>query len=102
MNQCTNLMTGVIYCFTRVVNRRFHGASDPATGEVLTEKIKKLQFKKALELPWTVWIIMALSLFQTSSAVVFLQNATELAEQRFNTDSIAAGWYTAVLQYDDE
>jgi hypothetical protein len=30
---------------------------------------------------------------------VFLQNATELAEQRFGTDSIAAGWYSATAQY---
>ncbi|KAJ3549977.1 hypothetical protein NM208_g217 [Fusarium decemcellulare] len=99
MNIFTNVMTGVFYWFTKVANSRFHGIDDPATGEKLTEKTKKFEFRKVLELPWSFWSIMAFSLFETSTAIVFLQNATELAEQRFGTDSIAAGWYSSVLQY---
>ncbi|OAG06184.1 MFS general substrate transporter [Paraphaeosphaeria sporulosa] len=99
MNLFTNVMTGVFYWFTKVANRKFHGVTDPATGEVLKEKSKKFELKKALNMPWTFWCIMAFSLFETSTALVFLQNATELAEQRFETDSILAGWYSATAQY---
>ncbi|KAH7126625.1 major facilitator superfamily domain-containing protein [Dendryphion nanum] len=99
MNLFTNVMTVVFYWFTKVANRKFHGITDPATGENLTEKSKKFEFRKVMELPWTFWSILAFSLFETSTAIVFLQNATELAEQRFGTDSIVAGWYSATLQY---
>jgi MFS family permease len=99
MNLFTNVMTGVFYWFTKLANRKYHGINDPATGEKLQEKSKKLEFKKVLQLPWSFWAVMAFSLFQTSTAAVFLQNATELAEQRFSTDAIAAGWYSSVLQY---
>lgn len=99
MNLFTNVMTGIFYWFTKVANRRFHGIDDPATGEKLKEKTRKLDFAKVLRLPWSFWTVMAFSLFQTSTAVVFLQNATELAEQRFGTGSIQAGWYSSVLQY---
>jgi MFS family permease len=99
MNLFTNVATLVFYYFTRWANKHFQANADPATGEKLTEKNKKWEVKKVLELPWVFWVIMAFSLFQTSTSIVFTQNATELAEQRFNTDSITAGWYTAVLQY---
>ncbi|CAH0038475.1 unnamed protein product [Clonostachys solani] len=99
MNLFTNVMTGVFYWFTKVANRKFHGIDDPATGEKLTEKSKKLEFKKVAQLPWPFWAVMLFSLFETSTAIVFLQNATELAEQRFSTSSITAGWYSATLQY---
>ncbi|KAG4261887.1 hypothetical protein FPRO03_11355 [Fusarium proliferatum] len=99
MNIFTNIMTGVFYFFTKVANRRYHGINDPATGEKLTEKTRKFEYRKVLELPWRFWAVMVFSLFETSAAIVFLQNATELAEQRFGTDSIAAGWYSSVLQY---
>ena len=99
MNLFTNVMTGIFYWFTKYANRKFSSVADPATGEKLTEKNRKFEFKKVLELPWVFWMIMAFSLFETSTAIVFQQNATELAEQRFNTDSITAGWYTSVLQY---
>ncbi|KAJ4301344.1 hypothetical protein N0V90_003436 [Kalmusia sp. IMI 367209] len=99
MNLFTNVMTGVFYWFTKVANRKFHGVTDPATGERLAEKSKKFELRKVLELPWTFWAVMTFSLFETSTAIVFLQNATELAEQRFGTDSIVAGWYSATLQY---
>ncbi|KAK5365795.1 hypothetical protein LTR20_009597 [Exophiala xenobiotica] len=99
MNLVTNVMTGVFYWFTKVANRKFRGSRDPATGERLSEKNRKFELRKVVELPWAFWCIQAFSLFETSTAIVFLQNATELAEQRFSTSSITAGWYTATLQY---
>ncbi|KEY66060.1 hypothetical protein S7711_09425 [Stachybotrys chartarum IBT 7711] len=99
MNILTNILTLVFYRFNGIAHTRFRNVADPATGERLTEKSKKFEPKKILELPWAFWSIMAFSLFQTSTAVVFTQNATELAEKRFNTDSITAGWYSATLQY---
>lgn len=99
MNIFTNVMTGVFYWFTKVANSKFHGVRDPATGQILKEKSKKFEFRKVLELPWAFWCIQAFSLFETSTAIVFLQNATELVEQRFNVSSITAGWYSATSQY---
>lgn len=99
MNVFTNVLTLVFYWFNGIAHKKFGSVTDPATGEKLTEKSKKFQPKKVLELPWVFWAIVAFSLFQTSTAVVFTQNATELAEKRFNTDSITAGWYSATLQY---
>lgn len=99
MNVFTNVLTLVFYWFNGIAHKKFGNMTDPATGEKLTEKSKKFQPKKVLELPWVFWTIMAFSLFQTSTAVVFTQNATELAEKRFDTDSITAGWYSATLQY---
>ncbi|KAK2054665.1 major facilitator superfamily transporter [Colletotrichum caudatum] len=99
MNVFTNVLTLVFYRFNGIAHKKFGNVKDPATGEKLTEKSKKLEPKMVLELPWVFWAIMLFSLFETSTAVVFSQNATELAEKRFNTDSIAAGWYSATLQY---
>lgn len=99
MNVFTNILTLVFYWFNGIAHKKFGNVKDPATGEKLTEKSKKFQPKKVLELPWVFWAIILFSLFQTSTAVVFTQNATELAEKRFNTDSITAGWYSATLQY---
>lgn len=99
MNVFTNVLTLLFYWFNGIAHKKFGNVTDPATGEKLTEKSKKFQPKRVLELPWVFWAIIAFSLFQTSTAVVFTQNATELAEKRFNTDSITAGWYSATLQY---
>ncbi|TDZ21423.1 Major facilitator superfamily domain-containing protein 1 [Colletotrichum orbiculare MAFF 240422] len=99
MNVFTNVLTLAFYRFNAVAHRRFGSVTDPATGEKLTEKSKKFELRKVLELPWVFWAVMAFSLFQTSTAVVFSSNATELAEKRFDVDSITAGWYSAVLQY---
>ncbi|KAH7309162.1 major facilitator superfamily domain-containing protein [Stachybotrys elegans] len=99
MNLFTNVMTVIFYFFTRVAWKKFPGTHDPATGEKLVEKTKKFEIKKVFDLPWSFWCVMLFSLFETSTAIVFLQNATELAEQRFGTSSITAGWYTATLQY---
>ncbi|EXJ82209.1 hypothetical protein A1O3_06022 [Capronia epimyces CBS 606.96] len=99
MNLLTNMMTGIFYWFTKMANRKFQGSQDPATGEMLNEKNRRFELRKVLELPWMFWCIQAFSLFETSTVIVFLQNATELAEQRFSTSSISAGWYSAALQY---
>lgn len=99
MNIFTNVMTGVFYWFTKVANRKFHGVKDPSTGQILKEKSKKFEIRKVVELPWAFWCIQAFSLFETSTAIVYLQNATEIAEQRFNVSSITAGWYSATSQY---
>lgn len=99
MNIFTNIATAGFYYFTSYCEAHYSIPHDPATGEKLTEKNKKFEIRKVLELPWTFWSILAFSLFETSTAIVFTQNATELAEQRFNVGSIEAGWYTAVLQY---
>lgn len=115
MNLFTNVITVVFYLFTRYANKRFVSITDPSTGEKLTEKNKKFELKKVIEMPWVFWTIIAFSWLyvkpqflsmqlmtiysETSTAIIFTQNATELAEQRFKTDSITAGWYTSVLQY---
>ncbi|KFA69486.1 hypothetical protein S40285_09255 [Stachybotrys chlorohalonatus IBT 40285] len=79
------------WLFNGTAQTRFRNVDDPATGEKPTEKSKKFEPKKILELPWAFWAIMAFSLFETSTAVVFTQNATGLAEKRLDTDSITAG-----------
>ncbi|CAL3962005.1 unnamed protein product [Diplocarpon coronariae] len=94
MNVFTNCITLCFYLFTKYCEKRFRGMADPATGERLTEKNKKFELKKILELPWVFWMVMLFSLVETSGASVFQANATELAELRFKTDSITAGWYT--------
>ncbi|KXH30290.1 major facilitator superfamily transporter [Colletotrichum simmondsii] len=99
MNVFTNILTLVFYRFNTIAHKKFGNVTDPATGEKLTEKSKKFEIRKVLELPWVFWAILSFSLFQTSTAIVFSQNATELAEKRFKTDSITAGWYSATLQY---
>ncbi|KAK2628274.1 hypothetical protein QTJ16_002920 [Diplocarpon rosae] len=99
MNVFTNCVTLGFYLFTKYCEKHFKGMADPATGELLTEKNKKFELKKLLELPWVFWMILLFSLVETSGASVFQANATELAELRFETNSITAGWYTSVLQY---
>jgi len=78
---------------------KFGNVVDPATGEHLKQKSKKIEGGKIFRLPWSFWHIMAYSLFTTSTAVVFKQNATEMAEQRFKVSAVTAGWYSALLQY---
>ncbi|KAL6151156.1 hypothetical protein ACJQWK_10612 [Exserohilum turcicum] len=99
MNLFTNVVTLVYWFFARWCMKVYSGTADPATGEKLTESNKKFEFGKTLRLPWPFWAIVAFSLFQTSTAVVYSQNATELAELRFNIDSVTAGWYSAMSQY---
>ncbi|CAG8976943.1 hypothetical protein HYALB_00008854 [Hymenoscyphus albidus] len=99
INVFTNLMTGVFYLFTRYANKKFIPTADPATGEKLTEKSERWNFKAILELPWVFWVVMLFSLFETSTAVVFSQNATELAEMRLGISNVTAGWYTSLMQY---
>ncbi|CAG8080790.1 unnamed protein product [Penicillium olsonii] len=99
MNLFTNFASAAFWFFNKYCNRHYKGRRDAATKEQLTEKNKKFELKKMLELPWMFWAVMAFSIFQTSAASVFAQNATELAEQRFNVDSIKAGWYSSLSQY---
>jgi len=99
VNLATNLITLVFFFFQRWTESRYGGCTDPATGEVLTEKNRKFEFRKMFQLPWAFWGMICFTVFQTSTSIVFSQNATELAEQRFNVDSITAGWYSAASQY---
>lgn len=99
MNLFTNLMTLIYWFFARWCTKIYAGTADPATGEKLTESNKKFEIGKTLRLPWPFWGIVAFSLFQTSTAVVYSQNATEMAELRFNIDAVTAGWYSAMSQY---
>ncbi|OKL64360.1 hypothetical protein UA08_00978 [Talaromyces atroroseus] len=99
MNLFTNASTILFWFFSRYCNKHYTGRRDTATDETLTEKNKKFEIKKLFQLPWTFWLIMFFSLFQTSAAVVFSQNSTELAQKRFNVSSIKAGWYSSLSQY---
>jgi hypothetical protein len=98
----TNICTLVFFVFTKKARNKFAPASDSATGEELTEKTKRFDFHKVLELPWTFWTIMLFSMVETSCAIVYSQNATELAEHRFKVDAVEAGWYASLSQYGGE
>ncbi|KAH8428600.1 putative MFS transporter [Aspergillus melleus] len=99
MNVFTNAATFVFWVFNRYCNQHYKGRQDAATKETLTEKNKKFELQKMFQLPWMFWSVLGFSLFQTSTASVFTQNSTELAEKRFNVDSIKAGWYSSLSQY---
>lgn len=99
INLFTNVVCAAYLWFVRRSAGQFGSVVDPATGEQLKQKAKKLEVGKVLRLPWSFWSIMAYSLFTTSTAVVFKQNATEMAEQRFKVSAVTAGWYSALLQY---
>lgn len=99
MNIFTNVITLAFWFFTRWCNKTYSGMVDPATGEKLTENNKKFEFGKMLRLPWTFWGVVCFSLFQTTAASIYSQNATELAEQRFKINAVKAGWYSAMSQY---
>ncbi|KAK8093437.1 hypothetical protein PG997_000122 [Apiospora hydei] len=99
INLFTNVVCAAYLWFVRRSAGKFGNVVDPATGERLKQKAKKLEVGKIFRLPWSFWSIMAYSLFTTSTAVVFKQNATEMAEQRFKVSAVTAGWYSALLQY---
>nr|ADP50758.1 major facilitator superfamily transporter 3 [Penicillium digitatum] len=99
MNLFTNAASAAFWFFNQYCNRHFEGRRDKATKEQLTEKNKKFEFRKLFELPWMFWAVLGFSAFQTTAASVFSQNATELAEKRFNVGSIKAGWYSSLSQY---
>lgn len=99
MNTFTNAATAVFWLFSRYCSKNYNGRRDTATNEELTERNKKFELQKVFQLPWMFWAVLAFSLFQTSTAITFTQNATELAEQRFDVDSIKAGWYSSLSQY---
>ncbi|KAH9845462.1 mfs transporter [Teratosphaeria destructans] len=99
MNLFTNVATLVFFYFRQWCDARYSGTTDPATGEKLSERNRKFDLKDLIRLPWTFWGFVAFSAFETSTAIVFSGNATELAEQRFDISDIAAGWYTSMSQY---
>ncbi|KAK8135095.1 hypothetical protein PG984_007107 [Apiospora sp. TS-2023a] len=99
INIFTNIICAAYLWFVRRSAGKFGNVVDPATGEKLKQKAKKLEVGKIFRLPWSFWSLMAYSLFTTSTAVVFKQNATEMAEQRFKVSAVTAGWYSALLQY---
>lgn len=99
MNVFTNVVTVGFFFFTRWCAHRFGDLADPATGERLTESNKTFELRKVRSLPWPFWAVMAFTLFETSTAIIFSSNATELAEQRFAVDSVTAGWYAALSKY---
>lgn len=99
MNLFTNASTALFWVFSRYCEKRYMGRRDTATNEHLTEKNRSFELKKVFQLPWTFWAVLSFSLFQTSAAIVFSQNSTELAEKRFKVDSIKAGWYSALSKY---
>lgn len=99
MNLFTNVMTVGFWYFTKIAQRKFRAMPDPATGEKLTEKNKKFELLKVLQLPWVFWAVIAYSMFETTTASVFSSNATELIEQKFKLSSVTAGWYSATTQY---
>lgn len=99
INFFTNIVSAVFFWFNKKTSDKFGHSVDPVTGEKLMKKAKKLEVRKVLELPWVFWVIMAYSLFTTSTAVIFKGNATELAEKRFKISAVTAGWYSALLQY---
>ncbi|KAK6825567.1 Major facilitator superfamily domain-containing protein 1 [Apiospora arundinis] len=99
INIFTNIVCFFYLWFVRRSAGKFGNVVDPATGEKLKQKSKKLELGKIFRLPWSFWSIMIYSLFTTSTAVVFKQNATEMAEQRFKVSAVTAGWYSALLQY---
>jgi hypothetical protein len=99
MNLFTNATTIIFWFFNRYCNIHYRGRRDAASKEVLTEKNKKFELQKIFQLPWMFWAVMAFSLFQTTTALVFSQNATELAEKRFKVDSVKAGWYSSLSLY---
>ncbi|KAK8107053.1 major facilitator superfamily domain-containing protein [Apiospora kogelbergensis] len=99
INIFTNIVCALYLRFVRASAGKFGNVVDPSTGENLKQKSKKLEAGKIFRLPWSFWSIMIYSLFTTSTAVVFKQNATEMAEQRFKVSAVTAGWYSALLQY---
>ncbi|KAL5604873.1 hypothetical protein BROUX41_001796 [Berkeleyomyces rouxiae] len=99
INIFTNIATGVFYWFSKWCEKRYTGIRDPATGEKLTEKNKKWELSKVVRLPWPFWGVIFFSMFQTSTAIIFSQNSTELAQQRFKISEVTAGWYSSMSQY---
>ncbi|KAH6651552.1 major facilitator superfamily transporter [Truncatella angustata] len=99
INFFTNICSAIFFWFNKKSSEKFGHSVDPVTGEKLMKKGKKLEVRKVLEIPWVFWMLMLYSLCYTSTAIVFSGNATELAEQRFDIDSVTAGWYTALFRY---
>lgn len=96
MNLFGNACTIAFWLLIRHAQQHYEDPKDPATQEIFRKN--KFDFRKLRSLPWMFWSIMAFALFEAATSVTFSQNATELAEMRFQVDPIAAGWYAAVSQ----
>ncbi|KAL4890312.1 major facilitator superfamily domain-containing protein [Aspergillus ambiguus] len=92
-----NIATIIFWLLNRYRLRHYQDPEDSATGENLQKA--RFKFQKIFQLPWMFWSVMGISLWISSLATVFSQNATELAEKRFNVDTVTAGWYSAASQY---
>ncbi|KAK8188292.1 major facilitator superfamily domain-containing protein [Phyllosticta capitalensis] len=99
INLFTIIISLLFWIFKKWCLKQFSGTRDPATGEKLSDNNRRFELQKMLQLPWIFWGFVAFTLFQTSTATIFSQNSTELAEQRFNVSAIKAGWYSAISQY---
>lgn len=96
VNLFGNACTIAFWLLNRHAERNYEDPKDLATQENLRKN--KFELRKLRSLPWMFWSIMAFALFEAATSVTFSQNATELAEMRFQVDPIAAGWYAAVSQ----
>ncbi|KAH8432708.1 uncharacterized protein LDX57_010335 [Aspergillus melleus] len=99
INVFANVATLLFWFLERYCDRHYNLPSDLANGESLRSSKKAFRFYKVFQLPWMFWSILAFSLFESTTTVVFSQNATELAEMRFHVSAVTAGWYSAVAQY---
>ncbi|KAK8174022.1 MFS transporter [Phyllosticta citrichinensis] len=99
VNLFTVCTSAAFLFFKKRYSHFFFNNKDPATGEQLKDSNKRFNAQKMLQLPWTFWAIMLFSLFYTTTAMVFNQNATDLAEQRFHVSAITAGWYSSMSQF---
>ncbi|KAF9886111.1 hypothetical protein FE257_012046 [Aspergillus nanangensis] len=97
VNLLGNTATLLFWFLNRYCEQHYDDPQDAATGENL--KKSKFKFQRMFQISWMVWLIVAFALFEESTVAVFSQNSTELAEMRFHTDRITAGWYSAVAQY---
>lgn len=99
VNLFTNACCAAFYWFSHKSKGKYGDVRDPATNIKLKDRAKKFDLTKLFELPWTFWLILAFSLFTTSTSVIFNANATEFAQHRFNVPATQAGWFTAVMKY---
>ncbi|KAF2086045.1 MFS general substrate transporter, partial [Saccharata proteae CBS 121410] len=61
----------------------------------MEERTSKFDVRTLLELPWHFWCIVLFAILDTATVLVFSQNATELAQDRWGVSSVAAGWWAA-------
>ncbi|KAL4896424.1 putative MFS transporter [Aspergillus ambiguus] len=94
-----NAVTLLFWLLDRYCARRYDAPMDDANGDNLRMSKEKFNFQKIFQFPWMLWAIFGFSTFESAASEVFSQNATELAQKRFNVDPVPAGWYSAVSEY---